>query len=263
MPREFSSIETAVAAIGRGELVIVLDAEDRENEGDFVGAAECVTPEMVNFIISHGKGLLCVSVLPEVARRLELSPMVGARIDSHRTAYTITIDHQSVRTGITAKERCRTIQELVSPSSSAEDFVRPGHVLPLVAKEGGVLRRAGHTEAAVDLARLAGLRPAGILCEILDETGERASRQRLLTLADEFGLEIITIEELIRYRRRSERLVQRIAEAQLPTRYGPFVFWPMGSATNSSNPWRWSWAIWLTRRPRWSASTLPASPAIY
>jgi 3,4-dihydroxy 2-butanone 4-phosphate synthase/GTP cyclohydrolase II len=222
MPREFSSIQAAVDAIGRGELVIVLDAEDRENEGDFVCAAERITPELVNFVITHGKGLLCVPLLPEVAQRLELSPMVGARLDSYRTAYTITVDHQSVRTGITAKERCRTIRELVNPNSTSADFVRPGHVLPLVAKEGGVLRRAGHTEAAVDLARMAGLQPAGVLCEILDETGERASRERLLELAEQFRLEIITIEELIRHRRRSERLVQRVAEAKLPTRYGDF-----------------------------------------
>jgi 3,4-dihydroxy 2-butanone 4-phosphate synthase/GTP cyclohydrolase II len=222
MPREFSCIPAAVEAIGHGQPVIVLDAEDRENEGDFVCAAECITPELVNFFITHGKGLLCVSLLPEVAQRLALSPMVGGGLDSYRTAYTITVDHQSVHTGITAKERCRTIQALVNPSSTPADFVRPGHVLPLVAKEGGVLRRAGHTEAAVDLARLAGRQPAGVLCEILDETGERASRQRLLELADEFELEIITIEELIRYRRRSEQLVQRVAEANLPTRYGTF-----------------------------------------
>jgi len=222
MPHEFSTIEAAIAAIKRGQIVIVLDAEDRENEGDFVFAAEKVTPETVNFCITHGKGLLCVSLLPEAAQRLDLPPMVGARPDSYRTAYTITVDHQSVRTGVTAKERCRTIQELVNPHSSAADFVRPGHMPPLVAKEGGVLRRAGHTEASVDLARLAGLQPAGVVCEILDDTGERASRQRLLELAKQFQLEIITIEELIRFRRRSERLVQRSAEAKLPTRYGEF-----------------------------------------
>ncbi len=222
MPREFSSIEAAVDAVRRGQLVIVLDAEDRENEGDFVCAAEKVTPEIVNFCITRGRGLLCVSVLPEVVQRLELPPMVGARPDSFRTAYTVTIDHQSVRTGITAQERCRTIREMVAPDSSAGDFIRPGHILPLVAKKGGVLRRAGHTEAAVDLARLAGLQPAGVLCEILDEAGDRASRSRLLELAEEFQLEIITIEELIRYRRRSEHLVQRVADAQLPTRYGEF-----------------------------------------
>lgn len=222
MPGKFSSIEDAIAAIGRGELVIVLDDEDRENEGDFICAADKITPEIVNFMITHGKGLLCVSVLPEVAERLELSPMVSARPDSHRTAYTITIDHQSVRTGVTASERCKTIQEMVSPKSDAAQFVRPGHILPLVAKEGGVLRRAGHTEATVDLARLAGLQPAGALCEILNESGERATREQLFRLASEYGLEIVTVEELIRYRRRSEQLAQRVAEAQLPTRYGTF-----------------------------------------
>lgn len=222
MPREFSSVEAAVEAIRRGEVVIVLDAEDRENEGDFICAAEKVTPETVNFFITHGKGLLCVPVLPEVAQRLELPPMMGARPDSYRTAYTVTVDHQSVHTGVTASERCKTIRELVNPSSTASDFVRPGHILPLVAKAGGVLRRAGHTEASVDLARLAGLEPAGVICEILDETGERASRDRLLEIAEQFHLEIITIEELIRYRRRSEQLVQRLAAAKLPTKYGLF-----------------------------------------
>ena len=222
MSREFSSIDAAVAAIGRGELVIVLDAEDRENEGDFICAAEKATPETINFIITHGRGLMCTSILPEVATRLELPPMTSARPDSYRTSYTITVDHQSVRTGVTASERCKTIRELVNAKSAASDFVRPGHVLPLVAKEGGVLRRAGHTEAAVDLARMAGLTPAGVLCEILDETGERATRPRLLELAEKFNLEIITIEELIRYRRRSEQLVTRAAEADLPTQFGNF-----------------------------------------
>ncbi|MCA9266489.1 MAG: GTP cyclohydrolase II [Planctomycetales bacterium] len=222
MAEHFSTIEQAVAAIGRGEMVIVLDAEDRENEGDFICAAETITSEQVNFMITHGKGLLCVSVLPEVTERLELPPMISQRRDSLRTAYTITVDHKSVRTGVTAPERCRTIQELANPRSLATDFVRPGHVLPLVAKEGGVLRRAGHTEASVDLARMAGLRPAGVVCEILDETGDRASRDQLLRIADEFRLPIITIEELIRHRRRSERLVARTAEADLPTPYGKF-----------------------------------------
>src|SRR5262245_25583330 len=132
MPREFSTVDAAVRALGRGEVVIVLDAEDRENEGDFVCAAERVTPKIVNFLITHGKGLLCVPVLPETAHRLELAPMVGARPDSYRTAYTVTVDHQSVHTGITARERCHTIREMVNPTSAASDFVRPGHVLPLV-----------------------------------------------------------------------------------------------------------------------------------
>ncbi|MCA9150810.1 MAG: 3,4-dihydroxy-2-butanone-4-phosphate synthase [Planctomycetales bacterium] len=236
MPPEFSTIDAAVQAMKRGEIVIVLDAEDRENEGDFVCAAEKITPEIVNFMITHGKGLLCVSVLPDIATKLELPPMPGVRPDSYRTAYTVTVDHQSVRTGVTAKERCLTIQELVNPQATALDFVRPGHILPLVAKEGGVLRRAGHTEASVDLARMAGLQPAGVVCEILDETGERASRQRLIELAHEFRLEIITIEELIRYRRQSERLVQRLATAKLPTQYGEFTILAYGVKYESQQP---------------------------
>ena len=236
MSDQFSSIESAIKAIRDGKIVIVLDAEDRENEGDFICAAEKVTPQIVNFCISKGKGLLCCAVLPEVADRLELPPMTSTRPDSYKTAYTITIDHESVRTGITASERCKTIRELVSPKSVPTDFVRPGHILPLVAKEGGVLRRAGHTEAAVDLARMAGLQPAGIVCEILDEAGERASRDELIQLARNEGMEIITIEELIRYRRRSERLVYRVAEADLPTKYGDFRIIAYGVQYESQEP---------------------------
>jgi 3,4-dihydroxy 2-butanone 4-phosphate synthase/GTP cyclohydrolase II len=222
MPQLFSSVEAAVDAFGRGQPVVVLDAEDRENEGDFICAAEKITPELVNLFITHGKGLLCTAILPEVAERLDLPLMVGNPRDSYRTAYTVTVDHKSARTGITAQERCRTIQELVRAESQPRDFVRPGHILPLVAKEGGVLRRAGHTEAAVDLARLAGLQPAGVLCEILDDTGDRASRDHLAALAQRFDLKIITIADLIRHRRRSERLVRRVAEADLPTPHGQF-----------------------------------------
>ena len=222
MSQSFSSIEAAMDAFRRGLPVVVLDAEDRENEGDFICAAEKITPELVNLFITHGKGLLCTAILPEVAERLDLPLMVGNPRDSHRTAYTVTVDHKSARTGITAQERCRTIRELVKADSQPRDFVRPGHILPLVAKEGGVLRRAGHTEAAVDLARMAGLQPAGVLCEILDETGDRASRDHLADLARRFDLEIITIADLIRHRRRSERLVQRVAEADLPTPHGRF-----------------------------------------
>ena len=219
---EFSSIEETIEAIRDGQIVIVLDAEDRENEGDFICSAEKITAEQVNFVITHGKGLLCCSMLPETASRLELPPMMSMRPDSFRTAYTITVDHISAKTGITAHERAKTIRELVNPNSSATDFVRPGHVNPLIAKPGGVLRRAGHTEAAVDLTRMAGLTPAGIVCEILNDEGDRANRDQLLQIAKEHNLKIITIEELIRYRRRSEQLVSRTAEADLPTKYGEF-----------------------------------------
>jgi len=220
--KKFSSIEAAVEAIGRGEVVIVVDAEDRENEGDFICAAERVTPEIVNFMITHGRGQLCMPILPEVCERLKLAPMVESNTAPLGTSFTIPVDHRTSRTGITAQERAHTITAIVDPTSRAGDFVRPGHLFPLVAKEGGVLRRAGHTESAVDLARMAGLAPAGVLCEILGPTGDRATRQRLFELAAEHRLEMISIEELIRYRRVREKLVYRMVEAKLPTKYGQF-----------------------------------------
>jgi 3,4-dihydroxy 2-butanone 4-phosphate synthase / GTP cyclohydrolase II len=218
---EFSSIETAIASIARGEVVVVVDAEDRENEGDFVCAAEKVTPEIVNFMIMHGRGQLCMPVLPEVCHRLALGPMVEVNTAPLGTGFTVPVDHVSTKTGITAQERAATIRAIVDPQSRPSDFVRPGHLFPLVAKEGGVLRRAGHTESAVDLTRLAGLQPAGVLCEILDAVGDRADREQLFAIARQFGLEIISIEQLIRHRRRQEKLVDRLAEATLPTKYGP------------------------------------------
>jgi 3,4-dihydroxy 2-butanone 4-phosphate synthase/GTP cyclohydrolase II len=217
---EYSSIEAVVEAIARGEVVIVVDAEDRENEGDFVCAAEKVTPEIINFMITHGRGQVCIPILPDVCERLKLSMMVETNTAPHGTAFTVPIDHRTNRTGITAQERAATVAAVIDPKSTAGDFVRPGHMFPLLAREGGVLRRAGHTEAAVDLARLANVFPAGVLCEILDTDGNRADSAALFRLAREFKLEIITIEQLIRYRRHSEKLVFRNAEALLPTKYG-------------------------------------------
>jgi 3,4-dihydroxy 2-butanone 4-phosphate synthase/GTP cyclohydrolase II len=219
--REFSTIHEAVDAIARGEVIIVVDAEDRENEGDFICAAEKATPENVNFIIS-GRGDFCVPVLPEICERLDLAPLLDENTSPLGTAYMTPLDHRSVKTGITAEERSRTVMAMVDPRSTAKDFVRPGHVHPLLAKEGGVLRRAGHTEATVDLARMAGLTPAGVLCEILDETGNRATRDQLLALAERHNLQIISIEELIAHRRVNEKLVSRVEEARLPTAYGEF-----------------------------------------
>ncbi len=216
-----STIDAAIEAIRRGEIVVVMDAEDRENEGDFICAAEKVTPAIVNFMITHGRGQLCMPLLPDVCQRLDLPPMVDENTAPLGTNFTVPVDHRSCRTGITAPERATTILAIVDPSSKPSDFVRPGHLFPLMAKEGGVLRRAGHTEAAVDLTRLAGLSPAGVLCEILDSNGDRAPREQLYALAKQHGLQIISIEELIRYRRRSEKLVYRLAEADLPTRFGP------------------------------------------
>ncbi len=236
MAHSFSTIEAAVEAIRLGRMVIVVDDEDRENEGDFVCAADKISPEIVNFMIRHGRGQLCMPILPETAKRLELPMMVETNSAPLGTAFTVPVDHRSARTGITAGERSTTIRAIVDPTSRAIDFVRPGHLFPLVAKEGGVLRRAGHTEAAVDLARLADLSPAGVLCEILNDSGNRATRDDLFTLASEHQLEIISIEELIRHRRTREKLVYRIAEANLPTQWGFFRVIAYGVKFESQQP---------------------------
>ncbi|MCM2371548.1 GTP cyclohydrolase II [Aporhodopirellula aestuarii] len=219
MSGSFSTIPEAVQAIARGEVIIVVDAEDRENEGDFVCAAETVTPEVINFIL-NGRGQLCVSVLPDVATRCDLQPVVQNNNAPLSTAFLTPVDHQSCKTGITAYERATTIRHLANATCTTTDFVRPGHVFPLLAKQGGVLRRAGHTEASMDLARMAGLAPVGVLCEVLDEKGDRPSREYLFELAEKHNLLIVSIEQLIRYRRRHEKLVHRAAEATLPTKYG-------------------------------------------
>lgn len=221
MSSSFNTVLEAVEAIARGEVIIVVDAEDRENEGDFICAAEKVTPESINFMLG-GRGQLCVSVYPEVCRRLDLDPLVANNDAPLKTAFMTPIDIRSAKTGITAGERCETIRRLASPDCQAEEFVRPGHVYPLLAKEGGVLRRAGHTEAAIDLAKMAGLQPVAALCEILDVSGDRANRDQLMELAQRHNLKIISIEQLIAHRRVSEKLVSRAAVSELPTKYGRF-----------------------------------------
>ncbi len=223
MQKPFSSIPSAVDAIARGEVVIVLDDENRENEGDFICAAELATAHTMNLVMS-GRGDFCMPILPETAARLKVQPLVddGDNNSNNKTAFLTPLDHRSAKTGITAEERATCVRAIANPESRPEDFQRPGHVHLLLAKEGGVLRRAGHTEAAVDLARMAGLAPAGVLCEILDEDGNRATRDRLMEIAAEKNLEIITIEDLIAYRRVSEKLVSVSASANLPTKYGPF-----------------------------------------
>ncbi|TVP99797.1 MAG: GTP cyclohydrolase II [Planctomycetaceae bacterium] len=222
MSSQFNTVPEAVDAIARGEVIIVVDAEDRENEGDFICAAEKVTPESINFMLG-GRGQLCVSILPEACQRLELSPIVLQNDAPLKTAFLTPVDIRSAKTGITAAERCETIRRLAAPESRADEFVRPGHVYPLLAKEGGVLRRAGHTEAAADLAKMAGLQPAGALCEVLADSGDRANRDELLAIADRKQLKIISIEQLIAHRRVSEKLVSRSASSSLPTRYGEFT----------------------------------------
>lgn len=221
MESPFSSIQSAVDAIRQGKVVIVLDDEDRENEGDYICAAELVTPETINFMLS-GRGQLCAPVLKSVCERLELTPLVSKNTAPLQTAFMTPVDHTGCKTGITAGERAETIRRLASATSKVEDFVRPGHVYPLLTMDGGVLRRAGHTEAAVDLARMAGLTPAGVLCEILNESGDRANRDELIELARKHQLEIITVEQLIAHRRVNEKLITRSAQAKLPTKYGPF-----------------------------------------
>ena len=218
---KFSSIETAIETIRQGGIIIVVDDEDRENEGDFICAAEAITPEKVNFML-NGRGLLCVTVTEDGARRLDLAPAAKSSTALQNTAFTVSVDHASTTTGISAAERATTIAALADPAARPEDFARPGHVFPIVGREGGVLMRAGHTEASIDLAALAGLAPAGVLIEILNEDGTMARRDDLARMAAQHGMPMITIADLIRYRYRNEQIVKRMAEASLPTRYGDF-----------------------------------------
>ena len=218
----FDKIEDAIADLKAGKIVIVCDDEDRENEGDFVSIAEKTTPEMINFMIKYGRGLVCTPISEERARELDLVPMVDHNTDPHGTAFTVSIDHQTTTTGISAYERAATIQALVDEETKKHHFKRPGHIFPLIAKKGGVLRRAGHTEAAVDLARLAGAKPAGVICEIIKEDGTMARVPDLREIADEHNLKFITIKDLIQYRRREDKLVKREVETKLPTEFGEF-----------------------------------------
>ncbi len=217
------TVEQAIAAIRAGEMVIVVDDEDRENEGDLVMAAEKVTPSSINFMTKEGRGLVCLPMVKPDLDRLNLPSMVPDNTDHLDTGFTVSIDaREGTTTGISAQDRARTIKLAVDPVSLPEDFQRPGHIFPLKAVEGGVLRRAGHTEAAVDLAHLADLRPAGVICEIMSEDGTMARGEELEKMAQRHALKIITIEELISYRRRTEKHVERVAAAQLPTEFGEF-----------------------------------------
>lgn len=219
---DFCSPQEAVAEIAAGGMLIVVDDEDRENEGDLLIAATKVTPEAVNFMATYGRGLICMPVIGERLDELEIRPMVRENTDSHETAFTVSVDYRETTTGISAYERCLTVQKIIDPNSQPGDFRRPGHVFPLRAREGGVLRRAGHTEAAVDLARLAGLYPAGVICEIMKDDGTMARVPDLLEFAGWHHLKVFTIADLINYRRRIEVLVHKVAEASLPTEYGDF-----------------------------------------
>ena len=221
----FDTVEAAIEDIRRGRLVIVADDEDRENEGDLVGAAATITPEQINFMATHGRGLICVPLTAERVEALNLPPQFEQNQDYMRTAFTVSVDAHprfGVTTGISAFDRAKTIHLLADPNTKPTDLNRPGHVFPLRAVPGGVLRRVGQTEAAVDLARLAGLPPAGVICEILNEDGTMARRPQLEEFARRFDLRFITVAQIVAYRLRTERLVRRVAEAKLPTPYGEF-----------------------------------------
>ncbi|SFE06554.1 3,4-dihydroxy-2-butanone 4-phosphate synthase /GTP cyclohydrolase II [Thermoanaerobacter thermohydrosulfuricus] len=218
----FDRVEDAIEDIKQGKMIIVVDDENRENEGDLVMAAEKVTGEHINFMIKYGRGLVCVPMTENRLNDLGIYQMVENNTDHKETAFTVSVDYKECTTGISAFERAMTVKKLVDDNSKPEDFTKPGHIFPLRAKEGGVLVRAGHTEAAVDLAVLAGLKPAGVICEIIKDDGNMARLPDLLEFAKKFGLRIISIEDLIKYRMKNEILVRRVAQAKLPTKYGNF-----------------------------------------
>ena len=220
--KKFNLIEEAIEDIKNGKMVIVIDDEGRENEGDLVMAGELVTGEKINFMATYGKGLICAPVSERIAENLGLNPMVSHNTDNHETAFTVSIDYKDTTTGISAFERAHTIKELINEESKAEDFRRPGHVFPLIAKNGGVLKRAGHTEAAIDLAKLAGLKEVGVICEIMKDDGTMARTDELLELAKIHNMKIITIEDLIAYRTERDNFVYRVVETNMPTKYGEF-----------------------------------------
>lgn len=221
----FSPVEDLIADIRDGKIVVICDDEDRENEGDLICAAEKAGPEVINFMITHGRGLICVPIMPEAAQRLNLPPMVSRNTETYGTNYTVAVDaspSHGVTTGISAKDRSKAVKVLGDPLSEPGDLARPGHVFPLQAKPGGVLRRAGHTEAAVDLARMAGLEPAGVICEVLDEEGEAARVPELTKFSKKHGLKMGTIGDMIEYRRKQERLIEQVEVVDMPTDYGVF-----------------------------------------
>lgn len=219
---KFNTIEEAVEDIKRGKMIVVVDDEDRENEGDLIMAGEMVTGEAVNFMTKYGRGLVCVPMMKERLKELDIYPMVSMNTDPKETAFTVSVDHRETTTGISAHERAYTISKLLDSNAISGDFNRPGHVFPLEAKKGGVLKRAGHTEATVDLARLAGLYPAGVICEIMNDDGTMARVPQLMEFVEEHDLKIITIADLISYRIKRESLVSRDGEAKMPTKYGEF-----------------------------------------
>ncbi len=219
---KFNTIEEGIEDIKNGKMIVVVDDEDRENEGDLLMAAEKANPESVNFMAKYGRGLICAPMEKERLNELNILPMVRDNTDPKETAFTVSVDWINVTTGISAKERADTVLKLIDDNSSPQDFTRPGHIFPLGAKKGGVLKRAGHTEAAVDLSRLAGLKPAGLICEIMNEDGTMARVPELMEYVKKHDLKIITIADLIAYRRKNDKLIERVTQADLPTKHGNF-----------------------------------------
>ncbi|MDF2667891.1 MAG: 3,4-dihydroxy-2-butanone 4-phosphate synthase [Paenibacillus sp.] len=219
----FHTIEEAIIDLMLGKVIIVVDDEDRENEGDFIALADKATPEVINFMIKEGRGLVCVPITEERALELDLPPMVARNSDYHGTAFTVSVDHVDTSTGISAYERATTVLRMIDPASKPADYRRPGHIFPLISKNGGVLRRAGHTEAAVDLARMCGSYPAAVICEVIKEDGTMARVPDLHEISVKHDLKIITIQDLIHYRNEKEKLVKREVEIQLPTEFGMFT----------------------------------------
>lgn len=234
-PDVFCSVEEALEAFRNGEILLIIDDEERENEGDLVMAAEKVTPEAVNFMTKHGRGLLCVGITKERAHQLSLEPMVKKNTALHKTAFSISVDAiEGTTTGISAFDRATTIKKIVDPNTHPDELARPGHIFPLIANEHGVVGRAGHTEAVVDLAKLAGMSSEGVLCEVLNEDGTMARFPRLVYLANQFDLKIITVGDLIDHRLRTEKLVNCISNVDFPTRYGRFRLCLYETAVGSS-----------------------------
>ena len=232
---KFNDIEDAVADIRAGKIIIVIDDEDRENEGDLVMAAEKVTGEAINFMATYGKGLICTPMEEEILKELQINSMVENNTDNHETAFTVSVDYKDTTTGISAYERALTISKLLENDVKPEDFRRPGHVFPLAARKNGVLERTGHTEAAVDLAKLAGLKGAGVICEVMKEDGHMARTEDLIKMAKEHNLKIITVKNLLEYRKANEKIIERVAEAKMPTRYGDFMMYGFVNKLNGEH----------------------------